>query len=168
MDILFTMDQKNYNESWPHTRRTAVRAVIFKGDKLAMVYSERDDYYKFPGGGMEENEDHRATLAREVLEEVGLSVIPATIEEFGQVIQLQKCDRCENTVFEQQSFYYFCDTEDSVSEQALDLYEAESGFTLRYVTLDEAIRVNSQHSDVDFVTRDTAVLRLLRSRRTLQ
>lgn len=168
MDILFTMDRKDYNESWPHTRRTAVRAVIQKGDKLAMVYSVRDDYFKFPGGGMEEHEDHRATLAREVLEEVGLSVIPATIEEFGQVIQLQKRDRSENTVFEQQSFYYFCDTEDSISEQELDLYEAESGFTLRYVTIDEAIRVNSKHIDVDFVARDTAVLRLLRIRRNLQ
>lgn len=162
MDILFTLDKNDYNEFWPYSKRCAVRAVIFRGDRLAMVYSERDDYYKFPGGGIEENEDHRATLAREVREEVGLSVIPSSVEEFGKVVELRKSDFFEDTIFEQESLYYFCDIEDSVSEQSLDLYEAESGFTLRYVTPNEAIRVNSQHSDVDFLIRETAVLKLLR------
>ena len=160
MDILFIMDKKDYDESWEHSKRPSARTIIFKGEKLAMVYSTRDDYYKFPGGGIEENEEHSSALIREVREEVGLAVIPSTIKEFGEAVLLGKSDILENTVFEQENFYYFCDTDDSISEQDLDGYEAESGFELRYVTPEEAIKVNSRY-DVDFLKRETRVLEML-------
>lgn len=160
MDILFIMDKKDYDESWEHSKRPSARAVIFKGDKLAMVYSTRDEYYKFPGGGIEGNEEHSSALIREVREEVGLNVIPSTIKEFGEAVLLGKSDIFENTVFEQENFYYFCETDDSISEQKLDGYEAESGFELRYVTPEEAIKLNSRY-DVDFLKRETRVLKIL-------
>ena len=160
MKRLFTFDRKDYDEAWPHSKRPSIRAVIFKGEKLAMVYSVRDKYYKFPGGGMEEHEDHHSTLIREVREEVGLNVIPFSIKEFGEVVILRKSDIFENTVFEQENFYYFCETDDSISAQSLDDYEAESGFALRYVTIEEAIRTNERY-DVDFLIRETGVQRLL-------
>lgn len=160
MKLLFTIDRKDYDESWAHSKRPSIRAVIFKGDKLAMVYSVRDGYYKFPGGGMEEGEDQRSTLIREVREEVGLNVIPSSIREFGEVVELRKSNIFENTVFEQESFYYFCETEDSVSEQHLDDYEARAGFELRFVTIQDAITAN-QSADAEFLIRETRVLRLL-------
>lgn len=52
MKLLFTIDRKDYDESWAHSKRPSIRAVIFKVDKLAMVYSVRDGYYKFPGGAV--------------------------------------------------------------------------------------------------------------------
>lgn len=125
-----------------------------------MVYSTRDNYYKFPGGGVESGETHQEALIREVHEEVGMNVIPSSIREFGEVVELRKSDIFENTVFEQESFYYFCDVDNSVSEQNLDLYEAESGFELRYVTIEEAIRTDEKF-DVEFLIRETGVLRLL-------
>ncbi len=160
MKRLFTIDKKDYDKSWQHSVRCAVRAVIRKGDRLAMVYSVRDKYYKFPGGGMEEGEDHRSTLIREVREEVGLNVIPSSIRELGEVVELRKSDIFADTVFEQDSFYYFCDTDNSVSQQHLDVYEAESGFELRYVTIEEAIGANEK-LDAEFLIRETAVLKLL-------
>ena len=160
MKLLFTIDRKDYNESWAHSKRPSIRAVIFKGDKLAMVYSVRDGYYKFPGGGMEEGEDQWSTLIREVREEVGLNVIPSSIKEFGEVVELRKSNIFENTVFEQESFYYFCETEGSVSEQHLDDYEARAGFELRFVTIQDAITAN-QSADAEFLIRETRVLRLL-------
>jgi len=54
-----------------------------KDGKLAMVHSKAQNYVKFPGGGIEETEDHPKALIREVLEEVGLNIIPETINEFG-------------------------------------------------------------------------------------
>ncbi len=160
MKLLFTIDKNDYDKSWQHSVRCAVRAVIRKGDKLVMAYSVRDGYYKFPGGGMEENEDHRDTLIREVREEVGLNVIPSSVKEFGEVVELRKSDMFDNTVFEQDSFYYFCETEDSVSEQHLDDYEAQAGFELRCVTIQDAIAAN-QSADAEFLIRETRVLRLL-------
>lgn len=160
MKLLFTIDRKDYDESWAHSKRPSIRAVIFKGDKLAMVYSVRDGYYKFPGGGMEEGEDQRSTLIREVREEVGLNVIPSSIKEFGEVVELRKSNIFENTVFEQESFYYFCDTEEATGDQHLDDYEADAGFELRYVTIEDAITAN-QSADAEFLIRETRVLRLL-------
>jgi 8-oxo-dGTP pyrophosphatase MutT (NUDIX family) len=53
------------------TLRTAVRAVIFRGRDLLMVYSSNVGDYKFPGGGVDAGETHQQTLARELLEECG-------------------------------------------------------------------------------------------------
>lgn len=160
MKTLFVQDNKDYDENWPHSYRPSVRAVVFKGDTLAMVYSVRDDYYKFPGGGVEDSEDHASALMREVREEVGLNVVPSSIKEFGKAVLLRCSDIFENTVFEQQNYYYFCETDDITFDQQLDDYEAESGFELRYVTLEDAIKVNKRHN-VEFLIRETHVLELL-------
>lgn len=165
MKLLFTIDKKDYDESWQHSKRPSIRAVIFNGGKLSMVYSVRDKYYKFPGGGMEENEDHHSTLIREVKEEVGLNVIPSSIKEFGEVVILGKSGLYENTVFEQENFYYFCEVGGSISEQQLDEYEAESGFELRYVTPEEAYELDRQYPDVDFLVRESRVLEMLIERK---
>ena len=45
---------------------------------------------KFPGGGINEDEDKKETLIREVREEPGLVVIPESIEEFWSVLRRQK------------------------------------------------------------------------------
>ncbi len=160
MKLLFTIDKKDYDETWQHSVRSAVRAVMFSSGKLVMVYSTRDDYYKFPGGGVEGDETHQEALVREVREEVGLNVIPSSIREFGEVVELRKSDMFADAVFEQDSFYYFCDTDGSISEQRLDDYEAEEGFELRYVTIEDAIRTN-ERQNAEFLIRETAVLKLL-------
>lgn len=56
MKTLFVMDKKDYSEEWEHSVRTAARAIILKEGMLAMAYSRRDSYYKFPGGGAKEGE----------------------------------------------------------------------------------------------------------------
>ncbi|EOS35722.1 hypothetical protein C808_04463 [Lachnospiraceae bacterium M18-1] len=70
MKPLFKMDIKNYADSDIHIRRPSARAVIRAEDgRLAMVYSRKYQYYKFPGGGIQNGEDNTEALAREVLEE---------------------------------------------------------------------------------------------------
>ena len=54
MKRLFVIDLKDYDEDWQRSRRPSVRAIIQCGDKLAMVYDQKYDYYGFPGGGIEE------------------------------------------------------------------------------------------------------------------
>ena len=38
-------------------QRAAVRAVVIRGTTLLMVYSPVNKDYKFPGGGVDENEN---------------------------------------------------------------------------------------------------------------
>ena len=65
----------------------------------------------------------------------------------------QKSNISPNTIFEQENFYYTCQTKNQIVEQNLDHYEAEAGFVLRYVSLDEAISVNAAYKSEDFLMR---------------
>ncbi|MGN1249731.1 MAG: NUDIX hydrolase, partial [Candidatus Spyradocola sp.] len=90
------------------------------------------------------------------------------IREFGSVLRRQKSNIESDAIFEQESLYYFCRAENRISEQNLDDYEAEAGFTLRFVDLDEAIRINSAYKsensfDDVMIQRETRVLRLIKA-----
>lgn len=65
--------------------RETARAVLFDGDKVALVYIAKDNYYKLPGGGLEPNETPLQGLRREVLEEVGYQI--ENIQEIGETLE---------------------------------------------------------------------------------
>ena len=162
MKRIITIDLKDYDETMPRYRRPSVRAVIIRDSKIAMVYSQKFDYYKFPGGGIEKNEDHKQTLIREVSEEVGLTVIPDSVEELGSVLRVQKSRTNENEIFEQENYYYTCNVMNSSVAQSLDDYELEEGFRLEYVRPEHAIEVNRTHEhsgyDAQLIEREALVL----------
>ena len=164
MKHLFTLDIKDYPSSAVPVYRPSARAIIRAEDeKLAMVYSRKYGYYKFPGGGICSGEDRENALAREVCEETGLIVKKETIQEYANVLRRQKSGRQENTVFVQENFYYFCSAEAKAMEQKMDGYEKEAGFELRFVTAKEAIAANQAcvlEDDFSLVSiaRDTQVL----------
>lgn len=168
MKQLFRIDLNDYDGCSEVFSRPSARGIILKEDgKIALVYSTKNGYYKFPGGGIKASEDKATALIREVREEVGLHVIPESVREFGSVLRRQKSDERENTIFEQENFYYFCDVSGDAGEQQLDEYEAEAGFELRVVTIDEAIRVNKEFTcDYSFkqimIDRETRVLEMIK------
>jgi 8-oxo-dGTP diphosphatase len=51
----------------------SVKAVVLHQGRVLLLVNERDEW-DLPGGRPEAGEDHRAALAREVLEETGLGV----------------------------------------------------------------------------------------------
>ena len=166
MRRLFIMDQKDYDNSWKRYKRPSVRGVIINKDKkVAMVYSRKFDYYKFPGGGIENDEAHIETLKREITEEIGLTVSVPSVAEYGSVLRIQKSRFEENVIFEQENFYYLCDVLSDENQQSLDEYEANEGFVLEYVSPDYAISVNRTHDHSDYdeylIERESLVLELL-------
>ena len=166
MKTLFEIDLKDYDENAPRFERPSVRGIILKEGKIALVHSLKYDYYKFPGGGCKKNEKHEETLIREVKEETGLVVIPSSIKEYGMVHRIQKGDYGDT--FVQDNFYYFCDVGDQVQSQKLDDYEDEEQFTLEFISIEDAIKVNknNHHGEMSkvytmMIERDTKVLEML-------
>ena len=166
MKRLFVIDLKDYDENWERSKRPTVRAIIQVDDKLAMVHNEKYDYYAFPGGGIEEGENFHQALIREVKQEVGLIVIPETIEEFGSALRRGRSHRFERTIFEQENFYYTCKAYGTIGEQTLDEEEAEEGYTLVFVSPEEALRKNrfDDHKEENggvWIERESRILEIL-------
>ena len=167
MRCLFEIDLKDYEGCTKVFRRPSARAVILKGDKIALVYATEEKYYKFPGGGIHEDEDKKEALIREVREETGLNVIPESIREYGSVLRKQKSEKADDTVFEQENYYYLCETEDTRGAQDLDEYEKDAGFMLVYADIDEAIKANGiftsdSKADEIMIDRERRVLEMIK------
>lgn len=56
-----------------YKERIAGRAVIFDGERVALIHVKISGYYMLPGGGLD-GDDVAAGLAREVLEEMGCRI----------------------------------------------------------------------------------------------
>ena len=126
MKRLFEIDLHDYGINDKVFRRPSARGIIFDDcGRLALVYSKKEKFYKFPGGGIQDDEDKKEALIREVREETGLVVVPESIEEFGSVLRRQKDDKEPKVIFEQENFYYLCKVENKIVGQNLDDYEAE-------------------------------------------
>ena len=161
--ILFEIDKKDYVPDGSVFCRPSARAVIIKDGKIAMVYSKKYNYYKFPGGGIEADECMEDALIREVLEETGLCVIRDSIQEYGQVHRIQKGTK--EDIFIQDNYYFLCSVKKDIEQQNLDRYEADEGFTLEFLKPQLAIDVNRKTILDDFtqvmLEREALVLELL-------
>ena len=77
--------------------------------------------------------------------------------------RIQHGDREE--VFIQDNFYFLCDAETDAGAQNLDAYERDEGFTLCWVTHEDAIRadlaVRDPAADLIMCLREVNVLRIL-------
>jgi len=162
MRTLFEIDAKNYSSLDPTLVRPSARAIIIRDGKIALVYSELYDYYKFAGGGIEEGEDEVTALCREVREEIGLRVKKETVRPYGQALRKEK--RGE-VVLVQNNIFFLCDAEDASEKRDLDEYEEEEKFVLRWVAPQEAIQVNRTHPHGKkgpyMIERETRALELL-------
>ena len=163
MRILFEMDKKDYIPNGSIFSRPSARAIIIKDGKIAMVYSRKYNYYKFPGGDIEPAESMEDALIREVSEETGLRVIKNSIQEYGQVHRVQKGTK--EDIFIQDNYYFLCSVEEDLEQQNLDNYEADEGFTLEFLEPQLAIKVNRTTILDDFsqimLEREALVLELL-------
>ena len=167
MRLLFEMDKKDYENCTHSFVRNSARSIIISGKKIAMIHSIKYDYYKFPGGGIENGEDPTTAMVRETREEAGLVVKPETVKEYGYVHRIQKSDKDATECFVQDNYYYLCEVEDEAVTQCLDNYESEENFVLEYVEPQIAVRKNrtvtqSPYDPIMF-DREAKVIELLMS-----
>ena len=62
--------------------RTAVRAIVFDEDKVALIHVKEHGYYMLPGGGIE-SEEIVTELQREIIEELGCEI--EITDEIGSI-----------------------------------------------------------------------------------
>lgn len=144
--------------------RVAVRAIIFKDNKLVMVRSTKFGEYKFPGGGKDDGESDLETLIRETKEETGMTVIPSSVEAYGCAREKRRSVFNPSQIFDMESRYYLCEAMDHIEETNYDSYEKDYGYHLCFVTIDEAIDGNIKAAKVHqeiatWINRELNVLR---------
>lgn len=165
MRLLFDMDRKDYDQCTHQYMRNSSRAIIIRDNKLAMVHSLKYNYFKFPGGGIEEGETAIEALIRETMEETGLIIDVNSIKEYGYVHRIQRNDVDESECFVQNNYYFFCDVEGVVCKTNLDEYEAAEHFTLEYVSpyriVDTNRNVGETPHDLLIYEREAKVAELL-------
>lgn len=147
--------------------RDAIRAIIFKNNLILLVHSNKGDY-KFPGGGVEDNESHSECLIREVAEETGY-INCIVKDKLGSVIEKKLDEYDNNSLFQMTSHYYLCELiNDKRIAQQLDDYESAQGFSPAWVSLNEAIEQNEkiindfENGKNGWLKRETFVLKKLK------
>ncbi|MBQ6125711.1 MAG: NUDIX domain-containing protein [Erysipelotrichaceae bacterium] len=165
MRLLFEIDKKDYGSCTRSFVRNSARSIIIQNGKVAMIHSREYDYYKFPGGGIKEDETPIEALIRETREEAGLVIVPESIQEYGYVHRIQRSDNDETECFIQDNYYYLCSVEENAIPQDLDDYEAKERYSLEYVSPQTAIERNRSVKDSPYnetmFEREAGVLELL-------
>lgn len=136
--------------------REAVRAIVLRKDKMALLYVSNENYHKLPGGGVEKGENLKEALEREILEEVGV-----TIENIKEIGKIEECRKRHN--LRQISYCYTAKVKEDKGELNLTDEEKEEGFELKWVSIAEALNLMERDIPKDYLgtyvkERDISIL----------
>ena len=145
MKRILTLDAGDYGAGLPEIRRVAARGIIFVGGKLLLTESKFGEV-KLPGGGVEQGEDDLTALIREVKEETGYQVDPASVRPFGE-IEEKRLSAEGDRIWHQFSRLYFCAVEGEQGPCAYSAGEKKHGFHPVLYPLEEAIQKNQAMLD---------------------
>lgn len=122
-------------------KRGAARAVLLDDSgRVYLLNVSKHGYHKLPGGGIDEGEDIKQALERELMEEVGCKA--EIIAELGTVIEYRNYD---DGGLEQTSYCYLAKQVGEQIASALEEGElAEGMFEVKAESIDDAIALLSQ------------------------
>lgn len=116
-------------------KRTAVRAIIIDSEnKIPLLWSNKYQFHKIPGGGIEKREDLKKALKREIMEEVGVKV--KTIKPIGIIEEYWT----ENKYF-QKSWCFTAKVNKIVKDPKYTEEEKSAEMQLKWYDKSEALKV---------------------------
>jgi len=122
-------------------QRKAARGIILKGEDILMVYTARYHDYTLPGGGLDEGEDIKAGLIRELSEETGANNI-RDIKEFGLYEEFRPWYKADFDIVHMLSYCFTCTIDEQLGETALEDYEIKNGMKPVWINIFKAIQHN--------------------------
>ena len=135
--LLLNPEYASEEEAAQYPVREAARAIVLDADKnVALLRVANKNYYKLPGGGIENGEDRTAALQRECMEEIGCSV--EIVGEVGSVVEYRKMFGIK-----QISYCYVARVKGEKGTPALTPEELSAGFEPVWIPYDEAVRLMS-------------------------
>ena len=123
--------------------RQASRAVIFDGDRIALLFVASGSYHKLPGGGLEKDESPEQALNREAKEEIGCEI--EIISELGGIIEYKEYP--DTGSLKHESLGYIAKVVGERGRHDFTQTEKDLGFEpVQWFTIDEAIEaLKSDH-----------------------
>lgn len=125
--------------------RHAARAIVTDEDgRIALLYVGKYGYHKLPGGGVEDNEDIKQALKRELLEEIGCRA--EVTAELGKVIEYR--DEWDQ---KQISYCYLAKQIGEAGPPDFTEKELSEGFAIVWAkNIDEAIALLGQDAPEEY------------------
>lgn len=160
MKKILVLDQQDYDMDMPVKEVYTVRGIIWRDGMLAMQQDARGEY-KIPGGGMEDGETCEGALAREVLEETGLTVKLDSIEEIGEIEEMRRDIFDQNIIFHRHTYFYSCQVEDAAQALHMTSSELEKGFHLAWARPEDIYETNKNIPRGAWDIRDTEFIKLI-------
>ncbi|MDD3123046.1 MAG: NUDIX domain-containing protein [Candidatus Izemoplasmatales bacterium] len=147
--------------------REVVRAIMIADGKILLMFSNRDQMYGTPGGGITLGESKLDTLYRELLEEVGAQKIKI-IENIGSTEEI-RLSRSLLKPMKILTDYYHVEVLD-FADSSLEEHEEDMGLEPMWVLIDEAIKRNEMQldflrpSNITFYYTQTKMLKYIKDR----
>lgn len=125
--------------------RNAARAVVTdKDNRVALLYVGKYGYHKLPGGGVEDNENVKQALERELLEEIGCRAEIAN--ELGKIVEYR-----DEWSQKQTSYCYVAKQVGEAGQPDFTEKELSEGFAITWVkNINEAIALLEHDSPKDY------------------
>ena len=113
-------------------RKAAQAVILDKEGKVAVLHATKHNYHKIAGGGIEEGENIKIALAREIYEETGAKAKVG--DEVGVIIEYKEQHK------RIQISYCYMAKVTSHGKPHFTKSEKDEGFVLEWLTIDEAIK----------------------------
>ena len=122
-------------------KRTAARAIVLKNEEILLIYTKRYNDYSIPGGGVDEGEDIKTGLLRELSEETGANRVKV-IGEYGCYEEYRPTYYEGYDFMHMMSYFYICDADKVLGDASPESYEVANGSVPVWINIREAIAYN--------------------------